>query len=147
MEEISLDFRTCRNGFDRPALWPEDCPLCPAKGQQSFFFRKAIAVRRVVWLILLLGTLGWLACVLPGSRPVCCRAPDPLGPWRRTAAGWETCTSWTTPAQRQPPPVHPLWAAAVQLAGVVGGTLLVNPRTRTAFPSAAGTPRCISPAS
>jgi hypothetical protein len=85
-------------------------------------------VRQIVSLIALLGTLGWLACVLPDLPPEQSNATDPLGPWRRTTAGWENSSAWSAPALRCPPDLHPLVASAVLLVGVLGGALLVRSR-------------------
>jgi hypothetical protein len=86
-----------------------------------------MAVRQVVWLIILLVTMVWLACVLPGPEPVRSTAPDPLGPWRRTASGWENCNAWTPPAPPvNLPALHPLLAAALLFAAALGGSLIVE---------------------
>lgn len=85
-------------------------------------------MRQVVWLATLLTVLGWLACTLPGPKPVESHTPDPLGPWRRTATGWENYTTWTGPAVRNPPALHPLLAAALLFVGAVGGALLAEAR-------------------
>jgi hypothetical protein len=76
--------------------------------------------------MILLGALGWLACVLPGPPPVHSDARVPLDPWRRTAAGWENSITWAAPAQRRPPVVHPLIAALFLILGTLGGTQLVK---------------------
>jgi hypothetical protein len=83
-------------------------------------------VRQMVWLMVLLGAWGGSACVLSGPPPARGDARDPLGPWRRTAAGWENSLAWTAPAQRRPPLVHPLIAALCLILGTLGGTRLVK---------------------
>jgi hypothetical protein len=83
-------------------------------------------VRQIVCLIAVLGTLGWLACVLPGPPPMPSQDRDPLGVWRRTAAGWENSNAWTAPDPSHPPAMHPLLAALFLIVGTVGGTQLVK---------------------
>jgi hypothetical protein len=134
---------TCRRGSAVRPLWPGDCLrkkwgrpglLLPRTSPAPALFRKAIAVRQVAWLLILLGAISWLACILPGPEPVHSHVPDALGSWRRTATGWEENTTWTKPVASDLPGLHPLAAAALLLAGAVGGSSLVGSTVRPPFP-------------
>jgi len=96
-------------------------------------------MRLLLTVVLIVATLGWIGCVLPGSF---CTAEDATGlpasgqpMWRRTAVGWERADQWPCFRRQQksppaPPPVHPLPIAGLMLAGSLAALVIFEPTTR-----------------
>jgi hypothetical protein len=84
-------------------------------------------MQRIVWLLLLLLTLGWFTSELPSGTAG--SEPSAANTWRRTRDGWQRRCTLVICHPAPPPQLHPaVFAAFEGLLSLAGMVAFTKPR-------------------